>query len=137
MDLFLRSKILLGLGNGDYMNGALTCNATNCVHNLGGLCSANKIEIAGNRAITSTSTQCSTFNEKGFLNAFMNMTNINIPGEIKQIIRNDGIYMYPTVACNAVKCIYNKDERCEADRLVISGANAMDTEGTYCETFNP
>lgn len=98
------------------MNGSLTCNASNCVHNLGGLCSANRIEITGMSALTSASTQCMTFTEKGFINALINIANMNIPGEIKQLIRNDGVYMYPLVACNAVKCVYNKEQRCEADR---------------------
>ncbi|SCN25944.1 hypothetical protein N3C_2595 [Clostridium sp. N3C] len=135
--MFLRPSTFSDLGNGEYMNGTLSCNAVNCVHNMGGLCSANKIQINGMSALTSTSTQCMTFAEKGFINALMNISNINIPGEIRQLVSKDGIHMYPEVACNAVKCVHNKDQRCEADRVIIAGAHAMDNEGTYCETFAP
>lgn len=119
------------------MNGTLSCNAVDCVHNLVGLCSANRIEVNGMSALTSTSTQCMTFAKKGFVNALINVTNINIPGEIRQMVSNDGIHMYPIVDCNAVKCLYNKEKQCHADRVIISGTQAHDSKETYCETFTP
>lgn len=134
---FLCGHRTLDAGNRECMNGTLSFNATNCVHNVGGLCSANKIMVNGMSALTSSSTQCNTFAEKGFLNALTHITNMNIAGEIRQLVSNDGIHMYPEVGCNAVRCIYNKDQRCEADRVIITGPHARESDGTYCETFTP
>jgi hypothetical protein len=104
---------------------------------MGGLCSANKILINGMSAQSSTGTDCETFAEKGLKNAISHLTNMNIPGEIRQLFNQDGIHMYPDIACNAVRCRYNSDKRCEADRVLIMGAHARGSDGTYCETFAP
>ena len=119
------------------MNGSLSCSAVNCVHNLSGLCSANRILINGMSAQSSTGTECETFAEKGIKNALTHLTNMNIPGEIRQIFNKDGIHMYPEIACNAVRCRYNSEKKCEADRVLIMGAHARGSDGTYCETFTP
>ncbi|MDP4090449.1 MAG: DUF1540 domain-containing protein [Bacillota bacterium] len=117
------------------MNGRLSCSAVNCVHNMSGLCSANRILVNGMSAHSSSGTQCETFAEKGLKNAITHFTNINISGEIRQLMDRDGIHMYPEVGCNAVSCRYNDDRKCQADGLMIMGAHAETSDGTYCETF--
>ncbi len=119
------------------MNGKLTCSAVNCVHNMSGLCSANTILVNGMSALSSSGTQCETFAEKSIKNAFTHMTNMNISGEIRQLVDRDGVHMFPDVACNAVRCRYNADKRCQADGLSIMGAHAQTSDGTFCETFTP
>lgn len=117
------------------MNGPLSCSAETCVHNLNGLCSANKIHVAGVSAHTSDGTQCGTFAQKGFVNAVTNMFNMNVSGEIRQLFNNDSIAMSPKIECDAVRCVYNADRECNANSVQVMGMHANNSAGTQCETF--
>ena len=39
------------------------------------------------------------------------------------------------IDCEAVKCIYNSDYKCNADNVKIGGSNACDCQQTSCATF--
>jgi hypothetical protein len=117
------------------MSVKLSCSATNCVHNMSSLCSANYIEVSGNSAHTSASTECNTFAEKGLKNAVTNMVNMNVVGEIKQVFTNSSVEMSPKIKCEAVSCKYNDNRICDAAYVQIQGPYAATTEGTQCETF--
>ena len=117
------------------MSTKLNCSAQNCVHNTSGLCTANTIQVAGSAAHTSSSTQCDTFAEKGFVNAVTNMTNMNIPGEIKQLFNRNSIELSPYVKCEATNCMHNVDRVCGASNIEVYGPGASDSQGTQCETF--
>lgn len=117
------------------MSGALSCSAEACVHNQGGLCTANQIHVAGTNATTSSQTLCDTFAEKGFTNAVSHIGNMNIMGEIKQVFSNSSIQMSPYIKCDAEKCEYNSSRVCTASNVQISGVNADNSEGTKCSTF--
>lgn len=117
------------------MRNPLSCNALNCVHNTSGLCSANKIEVEGMNASTSNETQCHTYAEKGIKNAFTNMVNMNVAGEIKQLINNKSVNMSPEIVCEAVSCRYNISNACSAPNVQVIGGAAHTSEGTECETF--
>lgn len=118
------------------MNGSVSCSASNCVHNISGLCSANKIEVEGKAAHSSSGTDCNTFAEKGIKNAFTNLTNMNISGEFKQLFSKDTIEMSPVISCTARPCKHNASGLCDAESVMIFGAGAVNTEGTQCETFS-
>lgn len=115
--------------------GNLSCSAGNCVNNINGLCSANKINVAGISANASIDTQCETFSEKGFVNSFKNLSNMNLPGEIRQIFNNNSVQMSPEIKCSAINCVYNVNRVCNANDIVIYGTGAASSEGTQCETF--
>lgn len=117
------------------MNGSLSCSATNCVHNMSGLCSANTINVAGNGAHSSSSTQCETFAEKGLKNSLMNAANVNIPGQFKQLFNSASIEMNPTIRCNAENCKHNNNKMCNAQNIQVSGPGALTSSKTCCETF--
>lgn len=117
------------------MNGVLSCNAANCIHNMNGFCSAKNIAVKGFSAQNSADTLCSTFAEKTFKNAFSTFTNTNLSGEMKQLFSMENMNMYPSVQCNATRCIHNRDMLCEARSLTIAGSHATNSEGTYCSTF--
>jgi len=117
------------------MSGSLTCSAVNCVHNVNGLCSANKIQVTGINASNSSGTQCGTFVEKSILNAITNMANMNVPGEIRQLLNNSTISMSPKIGCEASNCRFNKDRICVANRIQVMGPGANTSAGTQCETF--
>lgn len=117
------------------MNGELSCSAFNCVHNMSGLCSASQIHVLGNGAQSSAETMCSTFAEKGIKNAFANLTNMNIGGEVKQLFTNSSIEMSPIIKCDALNCKYNEGRACEASNIQVHGPDANSIEGTGCVTF--
>lgn len=117
------------------MNGELSCNAENCVHNVNGLCSANVIHVIGSGAHSSIDTMCDTFAPKGFINAVTHLPNMNVAGEIKQVFTTESIEMSPIIKCEAINCRYNDNRRCEAHNIQISGPNADSSQGTVCETF--
>ena len=115
--------------------GRLTCSAGNCVNNVNGLCSANKIDVKGFNSHTSSETECEVFAPKGFVNAVKNLGNMNIPGEIRQVFNRDDIEMSPDIKCEAANCVYNVNSACIADNVIIYGPDADTSEGTECETF--
>ena len=117
------------------MSVKLNCSALGCVHNMGGLCSANYILVEGIQAHTSKATECKTFAEKGLANAFINAINSNIPGEIRQFFNRDEVVMSPSIKCEAINCTHNVDEICGAGNVVIHGPGASSSDGTQCETF--
>ena len=117
------------------MSGALSCSAVQCVHNLNGLCAAYKIHVTGATAYTSSQTGCETFAQKGIVNAITNLTNMNVPGEIRQLFNNSEISMSPKIECDAVKCTYNSNKICTANRVQVMGSHASTSEATQCETF--
>ena len=117
------------------MSGALSCSANGCVNNVNGLCSANTIHVKGVSAHTSMGTECETFAEKSFKNAIMNMGNMNIGGEIRQLVNKNGISMSPQIQCNACNCVHNINKYCNANNVQINGYGAVTSEGTQCETF--
>ncbi|KYH35383.1 hypothetical protein CLTEP_05590 [Clostridium tepidiprofundi DSM 19306] len=117
------------------MNGSLSCSATNCVHNMSGLCSANTINVSGIDANTSSSTQCDTFAEKGLKNSLMNAANVNISGQFRQLFNSSSIEMSPIIRCTAERCKYNENKVCNAANVQITGPGALTSSKTYCETF--
>ncbi|WP_017414112.1 MULTISPECIES: DUF1540 domain-containing protein [Clostridium] len=116
-------------------NGALTCSAQSCVHNMTGLCSANVIHVHGAGAHSSEYTNCGTFAEKGLKNTVTHMLNMNIPGEVRQLFNSTEIQMSPKIKCDAIKCRYNDNRDCHANFVQIQGPGAMTSANTECETF--
>ncbi|HEY5563096.1 MAG TPA: DUF1540 domain-containing protein [Clostridiaceae bacterium] len=117
------------------MSESISCSATNCVHNISALCSARKIRVDGSSASTSFETSCDTYAGKGFVNAVTNLTNMNIPGEFRQIMNTSSIEMSPKVECTARNCTFNQNETCNAESVYINGTGAKDSRSTSCETF--
>ncbi|MCY6483282.1 DUF1540 domain-containing protein [Clostridium aestuarii] len=117
------------------MNTVLSCSVGKCVHNINGLCSAREINVGGLKANTSSDTQCGTFAEKGLKNAFTNLANMNISGELKQVFAKNSIEMSPKIICNAENCSYNNNRICNAPNVQIKGLRAQMSEQTECETF--
>lgn len=113
----------------------LMCSANTCVNNMNGLCSANTINVHGIKAHSTDGTECETFAEKGIKNALSNLTNMNIPGEIRQLFSGNSVEMSPHIKCQAVNCVHNRSKECIARTVQIYGPGAVTSEGTECETF--
>lgn len=113
----------------------LGCNADKCVNNLGGFCTASIIHIDGLNAHSSSGTQCDTFAEKNFTNAFKSLVNTNYSGEIMQLINTDERVMNPQIKCDALNCSFNSNQSCSASNVQVFGPRAISVHGTQCETF--
>jgi len=117
------------------MNGALSCSATICVNNISGICSARTIHVSGANAHSSEETQCENFAEKGLKNSLINVLNMNVVGELKQVFKSDSIQMSPSIRCEAKHCKHNDKKICLAKNIIVDGTDALSNEKTQCETF--
>jgi len=117
------------------MDVLLNCSADNCVYNMDGLCSANKINVQGINSKASSDTFCDTFQERGVKNAFKSLVNMNLGGELKQVFNNDEVKMNPKIGCTATSCVYNTERVCTASNVQIYGPGAEEKNYTSCETF--
>ncbi|WP_326911127.1 DUF1540 domain-containing protein [Sedimentibacter sp. MB31-C6] len=97
----------------------ISCTVTNCFYNERQGCTAPTLKVDGKKAFESRSTCCDTFVEQK-------------PG-IKSSVGDP--YKNMEIKCGAVKCEYNKDEKCEATNVLVNGKNAKVPEETCCSTF--
>lgn len=101
----------------------LRCSAQNCIHNAQECCCRGEIKVGGEGAEHSEHTCCSNFYE-------------NQGGA-----QNAAVSQEPTVqmevACEAQNCTHNKDCKCHADCIDVSGYNACHCDDTCCSSFYP
>ena len=97
----------------------ISCTVTNCYYNNRLGCSASAVTVDGKSADESRRTCCDTFIEQK-------------PGVRSSVSepRSD-----TEIKCEAVKCVFNKSETCQATNIVVNGKNAQATEETCCSTF--
>ena len=99
---------------------ALRCSATKCVYNKEQLCSRDGIQVGGENARTMDQTCCASFQER------TGTTNAMESGYGKDNVQ---------VGCKACECSFNKNQKCEAGSINITGSNACQCEETCCSTF--
>ena len=102
----------------------LKCSVTQCVHNETGKCCLESIKVAGDNASSSPETSCKSYQKRG--EGAMNYVSHGAPGAETHI------------ACEATKCAYNTNRKCEADSVTITkcGSSSEDRcECTQCETY--
>lgn len=98
----------------------LVCGAVNCTYNNDKYCCKGDIMVGGKHAQSSENTCCESFhksNGESYSNATSHPS--------KTI----------SIDCEAVKCIYNADYRCQAAHVDIKGSNADKAMETLCATF--
>ena len=95
------------------MDTNLRCNATRCIHNNENYCYAGRISIEGKLADDIDDTYCSTFKEKNY-QQFTSSTGIDTPNPINT----------NQIKCDAIKCIYNNNKLCNANKIKINSDNA-------------
>lgn len=98
----------------------LSCSAITCVYNKDELCSKGDISVGGQSAQTPDETCCESFRERTSSDAS------NSEGCGCKTIAVD---------CEATKCIYNENCKCDAAKIGIGGASAATPEDTKCGTF--
>lgn len=101
----------------------LNCNAESCMHNSQDCCCLGEINVAGNKAQTSSQTCCSNFYED--------------IGHARDAIEQGSPTTYTEVQCGAQNCVYNRECRCEAAAVDVSGYGAIQSEDTCCSSFVP
>lgn len=102
---------------------ALVCSAKNCMYNNAMYCTKGDIEVTGEAANVCEDTSCSSFTDRTCDSAK------NSVGTCASASMNTDI------DCDAGSCAYNKDRRCSADHVDISGASAYRSDQTECVTF--
>lgn len=98
----------------------LSCTARTCMYNKEEYCSKGDILVDGDAAKTPDETCCRSFVERK-----ENSTNAVLGTPSKTI----------DVECRACNCTFNCHEKCDADRITITGTGASTSEDTKCGRF--
>ena len=100
----------------------LKCQVENCTYNKEKLCSKGDIMVGGKHACSTEDTCCESFAQKR-------------EGRDSYTSALDHPSKIISIDCEAVKCMYNKNYKCIAERVDISGLGACDSRETACATF--
>ena len=98
----------------------LRCAAVNCTYNKDRYCSKGDIMVGGSQAEKSVETCCESFVDKS-------------RDSYKSALDHPSQTI--SIDCEAVKCVYNTDYRCKAEKVDIKGNTACKAEDTICATF--
>ena len=100
----------------------LDCNVKSCSYNNeDGCCCKENIKVEGRSAKEAHSTCCGSFKDRGNSSAFCNA----LRSASKET----------DVRCEAKHCRFNKNEKCQASHIGISGAGACTCGETECASF--
>lgn len=107
----------------------LICDVHNCKFNYDLMCSKYSIDVDGVESKCKRDTKCASFKVKDESNLnyeFANLDKIASP--------NTEVY------CDVVKCVFERGQRCYADKVVIKKLSTKDesvitNSFTSCETF--
>ncbi len=98
----------------------LYCSVENCYYNDECYCCKGDICVGGEHAHREDQTCCESFRQKSD-DVFT--SSLSHPSRIISI------------DCEAVKCVYNEDYKCQAEHVDIRGCGASDCKETACGTF--
>jgi leucyl aminopeptidase (aminopeptidase T) len=105
----------------------LKCKADNCAYNYDWLCKKSFIDVDGVESKTETQTAC------------MSYRNISDTKRDVEFASFDGKPSINTeIYCDAVNCVYEKNQKCYADRVeILADNNDLNKRSTHCQTFEP
>lgn len=99
----------------------LKCSVQSCMYNEDSLCCKGDIKVEGKDAKATRETSCSSFKERS------HDCGCNTVGHKSKTIDVD---------CDAVKCVYNENLKCQAKQIGIAGSgHAKESKETECATF--
>ncbi|HKM21449.1 MAG TPA: DUF1540 domain-containing protein [Lachnospiraceae bacterium] len=104
----------------------LECGVNSCHYNESNACCRGAINVYGRDAMTMCDTCCGSYEPKNKdhdTNSFTSGCECTHPKDALEI------------SCEATKCVYNDDCRCDAPKVGIAGREARDSEETECSTF--
>lgn len=111
----------------------LNCGARSCGNNVDGMCQAGYININGDPTTNdSDNTYCANFIETNEV-----ASNMNYMGQLMQGFSSAyRMRMNPEISCNINSCIYNTNNQCYANNIVIQGDLGNNAYGTRCDSFS-
>lgn len=112
----------------------LQCKVNQCAYNGDGLCSKNYIDVDGPEANNKKETCCKSY-------IYKDVESFNY--EFAEFDHNPTLQT--EVYCDAIQCVYEKGQRCFADRIEIANIDtnlnpqkrANKPAVTHCRTFEP
>lgn len=105
----------------------LKCKAENCAYNYDWLCRKNTIDVDGPSSKCKNQTCCKSFCDK---------SDNSLDTEFATFDRMPSIHT--EIYCDAVNCVYEKNQKCFADLVEILNDGKTDKEHyTHCQTFEP
>ena len=116
------------------------CQVNTCTHWISQRCGAANIDILyeeeGRMAQNVEHTQCKTFEKRSSLaNLIGSADNVNWGGLVSEVFAS-GQQLTPTTTCIVESCVYwEKDNRCVAESIEITGENATECQDTNCGTY--
>ena len=117
-----------------FLKKRLQCKVNQCAHNADGLCAKNYIDVDGPESHNKKETSC-----KSYLLKDVDTYNY----EFAEMGNNPSLQT--EVYCDAINCVYEKGQRCYADRIEIANVDSEQStnkqsrkpETTHCKTFEP
>lgn len=100
----------------------LKCKAENCAFNYDWLCRKNSVDIDGMSSKCKVDTCCSSFAEGNDSRIFAEFASFEETPKLQK-----------EVYCDAINCVYERNQKCCADKIEITNNNAT----TFCSTFEP
>jgi hypothetical protein len=107
----------------------LDCTVYGCVYNSNNSCNRGNIHVGGKEAIKSSETLCRSFEQKG---------STGTQNSAKNSVGNstaENAARLTDVACDAVKCRYNHEQKCQAQHIRIAGVHAVASGETECGSY--
>lgn len=107
----------------------LKCKVENCAYNYDWLCMKNAIDVDGPTSKCKSQTCCKSY---------CNKNDASVDTEFATFDSSPSIHT--EVYCDAVNCVYEKNQRCYADRIEILNDNSesgKESRSTHCQTFEP
>ena len=101
----------------------LRCNVRTCSNNQNDLCIREGIQVDGPTADNKDDTCCNSFTQRA-----ENYSNV--------VSRHTSAEPETAIQCDAVNCSYNKEYKCMAPSVDISGSAASTSLETCCSTFD-
>ena len=98
----------------------LRCDVHSCTHNKNMYCDLDKIEVGGSNAKTPKDTSCNSFVERK-------------EGTYSNSIKEASAKA--SIDCKATTCTYNKECKCYAGKIDVSGNAACRKDETCCSSF--
>ena len=107
----------------------LDCTVYGCTYNSDNSCTRGNIQVGGHEAIKPSETVCRSFEPKR--SSQMSNSTKNSMGNST----SDSASRPTDIACDAVKCRYNKEKKCHAQHIRVAGVHAVTSGETECGSF--
>ena len=105
----------------------IKCDVKNCTYNYETKCTRRNIDVESMQALIKDETYCESFVPKSTMT--MNYEFASFDGKTKPSV---------DVYCNVVNCVYEKNQKCYADRVeILADNNDLNKRSTHCQTFEP